>query len=417
MNIVLPKLFGWQADVVSKLTEDSWYRSARQYTVLSPRQRGKSFLICSLVLWCGFSHTGTIMVLEPTNAQANRMLRMLKAAIQDTKLCKSINESRGYIQLANGTIVYFKSAEQKEGLRGFTTTLALFIDEAAYIPDTVMQDVIQTTNVNRAITMMFSTPAFASGMFYDSYNRGKNNEDKFTTFDWSYDSGYDFSPVISDDQIEMYRTTYSEQKFKSEVLGQFITDKSFVFGDFSSCIGKTPDNTPVVCGIDWGTGQGSDSTVLTFINRSGHVCRIWATNNMEPVKQVERIAQILNGYTSLVAVLVETNSIGEVYKSTLKAKLNNKKILKEFETNNQSKRDIVEDVIKAFGEHTLMIPDDPDLKRQLSFYTIQPLSNGRYTYNNANDSVHDDYVISLCLAWRAYSKIFNSLQCTRVSWA
>lgn len=419
LNIELPKLFPWQSDVVELLTSTSWYHSANQYAVLSPRQRGKSFLLCCLLLYAGIQHIGTIMMVEPTNAQANRMLRMVKSGIEGTPVCKSINESKGYIQLSNGSLIYFKSAEQKEGLRGFTTTVMLLIDEAAYINDDVIQDVIQTTNVNKAPVIMFSTPVFAQGAFYDLYTRGKDPSDKMChTADWSYSSKYDFSPVISPEQIELYRRTYSAKKFQSEVEGKFITDKSMVFGDFTPrmhALDSIKDLNPVVCGIDWGVGKKNDSTALSFLNKSGQQVKIWATNDMDPSVQILTIAEILNTYPDLRCVQVETNSIGEVYMSTLRSFMKNKHILKGFNTSNTSKRTIIEQVITGFNTGALNILDDPDQAKQLSFYTIQPLSNGNYTYNNLNPSIHDDKVISLALAYDAYIKYYTTSTKSKVS--
>ena len=75
--------------------------------------------------------------------------------------------------------------------------------------------------------------------------------------------------------------------------------------------------------------------------------------------------------------------------------------IRRFNTNNQSKRDIIEKLVTAFQKESITIPNDAELIRELQHYAMEKTTKG-YTYNGA-DGVNDDYVISLALAYDTYN--------------
>lgn len=81
------------------------------------------------------------------------------------------NESLLIIRFSNGSEIYFKSAEQKDGLRGFTVSGLLVLDEAAFISQEVIDIVLPTTNVHKASKLICSTPLFQTGYFWNQYSR------------------------------------------------------------------------------------------------------------------------------------------------------------------------------------------------------------------------------------------------------
>ena len=198
--------------------------------------------------------------------------------------------------------------------------------------------------------------------------------------------------------IEDYRQSYTPQRFKTEILGEFIKDESFVFGNFKDCITEPDDMVPVYAGIDFATGNGNDSTVVTFLNKDRQIVKIWGTNKMQPAEQIDNIANLINSMPTLKKVKAEVNSLGEVYYSTIEAKLKNKSIFEKFSTTNESKRRIIENIILAFQNHEIGINDDSNLINQLSYFQIKKTKTG-YTYENDNASTHDDYVMSLAIAY------------------
>ena len=113
------------------------------------------------------------------------------------------------------------------------------------------------------------------------------------------------------------------------------------------------------------------------------------------------IAMLINQENNLKSVLVELNSIGQVYYDSLLNLVDvNKRVLVEgFQTSNDSKREIIENIIQAFNKDEIGIIDDENLKRQLEHYQIEKTKTG-YTYN-APRGFHDDYVMSLAICYNA----------------
>ena len=401
IKITMPKLMQWQSHLMS--LSQQYTNCGKTFVIKSARQRGKSFLICNLALVRALKKQyGKVIIISPTNAQNAKIFKQLKNAIVNTPILKNANAGSLIITLKNNAEIIFKSAEQRDSLRGYTANCAVIVDEAAFISEEIYEIIWPFTTKHKAEMFLFSTPLFKEGTFYRLFNEGVSGKNaNVISLDWCDDEMYDFSEFITTEQIEYYRKIYAPLRFQCEIMGQFISDKSFVFGNFTECVkdyDDIEDKIPIYAGIDWATGVGNDSTVVTTMNSNGDVLHIWATNSLAANEQIEKIAMMLNSMPTLKIVNVEMNSIGKVFYDGLLAKLYNKSILKGFVTSNTSKRQIVERVITAFQQHKISIPDNGELHKQLSGYEVQKTGNG-YTYNNSNSNIHDDYVISLCLAY------------------
>ena len=397
INLQLPTLEPWQQEVFDAMFDSAG--SSKIFVVKAKRQIGKSVLAIVELLYFAFNTTRatTSVVLEPTLAQSRRVFKQITDLLEGTGLIKSSNGSLLTLKFINNSEIIFKSAEQKEALRGFTVNGLLVIDEAAYIPDEVFEIVFPATDANKAPILIISTPLFEDGLFYELYIKGLNevgNKKRTYSFDWNQ---YDTSKFLSPDSLEMYRKTLSTNKFKTDYLGEFITEGSYIFGNVRECIGISTTANGVYVGIDWAIGSGNDDTVVTVLDEFGAVVTILFLNNMCPSDQVKRIKGFLNRWKNTIKIVqVELNSIGSVYHDMLTRALPNFNI-KGFVTDNESKRRIIEQLIKAFENKDIVIPDDQKLILELQHYEQQKLKKG-YTYNAAN-GYHDDAVISLALAW------------------
>lgn len=392
MILQLPALEPWQEEVHNAM--ENSYKDGKIYVVKSRRQCGKSCLAAILLIEFAVKHKCISVVVEPTQNQSRRLFKQIVDMMQPTGIITSANSQLLTIEFTTGSEILFKSAEQKDALRGFTVSGLLVIDEASFIPSDIFEILYPCCDANSAPILVISTPLFQSGEFYSLYMRGTNGEENIKSFNWST---YDTSKFLPPEKLEYYRRTLSELKFKSEYLGEFISEGSYIFGQFGRCIHYKDYDKPVVAGIDWGNG-GGDYTVMTLMNSSGNVTKIYAWNDIAPVEQIEKLANIINSL-HLSKVCVETNSIGEVYYDMLRRKI--KTPIRRFNTNNQSKREIIEKLVTAFQKESITIPNDAELIRELQHYAMEKTTKG-YTYNGA-DGVNDDYVISLALAYDTYN--------------
>lgn len=398
MNINFPKFFDWQLPLFNDCISIIDKPNNEVFVVCSPRQCGKNHTTQSILVYYSLAKTCTSIMIEPTFAQCRKVYRQLVKMFLRNNLIDSASGSTFDIILKNGSEINLRSAAQKESLRGLTVNGILILDECSYISTDVYEIVRPFCNVYKAPMILCSTPVAKSGFFWDEYN---NTDNKI--YYWNRND-YDMTNILSDEQFNRYQRTMTPQKFKTEILGEFLDAESMVFGDFSDCIytNMLENTTPIYAGIDFSTGNGNDSTVITFFNSNKEVCYIWETNKMTPQEQIINIADLLNKYSSLKEVKAEKNSIGAVYFSSIKDKLKNKYILKEFVTTNDSKREIIENLILSFQNKSIKIPDNKTLINQLSYYTLTFSSTGKAIYNNLNDSIHDDYVMSLAIAYSCF---------------
>lgn len=384
-EIVLPKLEEWQKDVFNDM-EDS-RGSGRRFIIKARRQCGKSILAIVLLIKFSLEQKCINVCVEPTQAQSRRVYKQIIDCLEGSGVIKSANATLLSIEFVNGSEILFKSQEQRDALRGFSVSGLMVIDEGAFITTDIYNILYPCCDAHNAPILIISTPLFMDGEFYKLYS---STSPLISVYDWSK---YDTSKYLSNDKLEYYRQTISALKFRSEYLGEFISEGSYIFGDFISCI-KDPVGYPYCAGVDWGAGTNNDYTVLTLMDKGGNVTHIFSWKNMDSVEQVKEIAKILEQYNILV-VQVEMNSIGKIYYDQLK-RLTKATILK-FNTTNESKRNIIENLSSAFQSNNIGILDNEELIRELQHYAMEKTSKG-YTYNGA-DGVNDDYVISLALCY------------------
>lgn len=401
-DIKFPPLYEWQQDVFADIKADEG--KGLTYVVKAKRQAGKSILAIVALEYFAFKNEGSIgYLLEPTLSQSRRVFKQMVKSLggEESPVIKSSNATLLELELFNGSQVIFKSAEQREALRGATVKNSiLIIDEGAFIEDDIYFVLDPIVDATKSPVMIISTPLFLSGEFYERYKRGREGSKFVKSYDWSE---YDTSALLDPEKLEYYRETMSPLKFRSEILGEFIEEGSYIFGDIGKCVdSKAAANAvPVYAGIDWGGGDGGNSTVLTLISKDRVVRECLRWKDFDSVDLVDVIAEeiIKRG---LKRVQVEKNSIGKTFYDMLKRKVP-AGMLKLFITTNDSKREIIEELIKAFQKGTITIPDDPTLKKQLQHYAQEKTKTG-YTYNGA-DGVEDDYVMSLAFAYDLCPKV------------
>lgn len=395
------KLYPWQLQVINTLKE-SW--KGYTHVIKSKRQVGKSILLQSLLLQTAINKAKTTSILlSPTLEQARKVFNACKSVLQPTKLYRKHNDLQLYIRLTNGSELLFRSAEQGDGLRGYTVTGILCIDEGAYIPDDIFYEVLAWVNVSQAPVIIASTPNHKTGFFYKYYCLGLESGNKIFSYDWS---AFDTSALLPDEKLEQYRKEVPPAKFKTEFLGEFLDNEGGVFGDYSAIINNNYD-TDGNCyfGIDWGTGQGQDETAIAIFNSNRQMMGLYHFSDKDETQTIDFIINLIQKYQPL-KVQVETNSIGAVFYGLLdKAiKANGLPVmLLRFTTTNESKERIINQFQVLQQNKQVTILDNNTLKVQMDMYEQKTNANGKRTYNAAS-GYHDDCIIAMLLALDCISK-------------
>lgn len=389
MRVKYPKLKEWQQTAYDYIADSP--NQGKTLVIKSKRQVGKNFLGTAVLLnYCSMGKVNAI--LEPSLNQCRRVFKQITKALSRSGLLASCNASTLTIEFKNGAEILFKSAAQGENLRGDTITGILIIDEAAFIPDEIIETILPTIDANNANLMIISTPLFTSGYFYEEYISAGNNK---LVLNWN---NYDTSEFLSATRLEEYRQKLSPNKFKSEYLGQFITENGLLFNNLQNCIGTPSNEDKIYIGIDFATGSGSDYTAICGINQDGEQVFIKRVKDMPPTQQVEWLATIINSYKT-VKILAEQNSIGKVYIDMLKKKI--KVPITNWTTTNSSKKDLVTNLQLALENKQITILSDDYMLDELRKYQADVnLRTNVVTYNASVGN--DDQVIALMLAWKAY---------------
>lgn len=408
-TLQFPKLKPWQKDVYD--TMENSRGTGKVFVVKAKRQVGKSILAAIEVIKFSIEQPCTSIILEPTLLQSRRVFKDICEWMSDSGIIKDVNNSLLEINFTNGSEIVFKSAEQRDRLRGYTVTGLLVIDEAAFITDDILEIVFPWTDAHSAPILMISTPLFCDGQFYKLFSTA--DEVTSFAFDWSQ---YDTSEFLSESKLNYYKANFSELKFKSEYLGEFITDGSYVFNNITgvfNTVNLDEYESEVYVGIDWGTGQRSDYTAVVSCSRSKKdhdnvlIRDLIIFNDKSPTDQIKFIADYLNQNKNIVKVTVEKNSIGNVYADYLKQSLHKKNMLTTFVTTNESKRKIIESLQSYFSKGLIKsLPLNQNIKteflKETQHYILERTKNGSVTYN-AMSGFHDDIIMALSICLNSLS--------------
>lgn len=393
--LTVPKhLYPHQRDLIKQVLEDT---EGKWFIVKSYRQlSGKTHALENLVLLVALTRPGSVsMVVEPSNQQCAKVASETYAAISHLKV--RYNGSTNLLWFENGSKIYFKSSEaDPKSIRGYTIKRGgvLLLDEGSFIPEEYYNAIFPIIRKYKASMVIASTPDRQSGMFYTLYTRGLSNEQSnLVSVNWSDNIHQSYS----EEELEFLKTVYSRRRFRTEVLGEFDISSGQVFTNLENCIlDKPSDSKELYCGIDWSSGSGKDYTVITILNDKREVVLIRAFNDIAPMDQVDYIVKLLQEYPCR-RVLVEGNSIGSVFFDALKRKVSR---IQKFNTSNDSKCRIVDQLVAHFEQEKIKIPYNEELLAQLRGFEEQTTKSGLRTYS-CPPPLHDDYCMSLAIALEA----------------
>lgn len=388
----------WQKDLFTLYNQ---YPKDKWFIIKAMRQCGKSICLEGLLIYSAFKQSNSFsLFVSPVIQQARKVYQDVNRIA--SRLIKSANGSILEIEFINGSVVKFGSAQQADSLRGFTVKGSglLMIDEAAFFSDDVFyQILVPTTNVFHSDIFIVSTPKFKRGFFYNLWLKGFE-DGKVLSVDWKQ---YDTSKYLSTETLELYRQQMPKLAFQCEFLAEFIDGEGTVFSSFKECVDTyTSHKLPTIIGIDWSSGTSNDYTVLTIGQiYQGKACIAYqkAFNDKNANETIDYIIEEIKSLKSEgiadITLVVEGNSIGQVFFDMLNDRIDDDVSLFKFTTTNKSKDRIIKQLINCFEQKRIVIPNDIKLLNELSAYECKINSNGLAIYN-APEGMNDDRVLSLC---------------------
>jgi len=366
------------------------------------RQAGKSFTAMNLLLKWALEDNGSIsMWVSPIYSQAKKVFTELTNTIAGTGLTKSINKSELTITFINGSVIYFRSGEREDSLRGYTLTY-LIIDEAAYIKDEVWNTVLRPTVLVHGKKVLFISTPKGRNWFYNLAMRGMSDDyPQYKTF---HATSFD-TPFITAEELEEAKLSLPDNIYRQEILAEFMDDGGEVFSSIkSNCI--LPSYPPIAtgekyyAGLDF--GRQNDYTVLTVVNSKGEMVDFYRERQKSWDIIVSELLVRLRKWKPVV--YAEVNSIGDVLFENIKKQYS---AVQPFVTNNESKQNMIEDLIMGLNENKLLLPTQElnvDLYKELSVFTYEYSPRTRKVKYGAPSGFHDDCVISLGLTYYSFKK-------------
>lgn len=380
----------------------SQHPTASVFVVCAPRQSGKTMLLMNELLRCSINNRNAVSLCISITLDASRKIyKELSDATEGTGVIKKKNDSLLTLEFITGSIIYFRSGEQRDSLRGLTIKNGglLIVDECSYQNDEFFYSVLlPMTNVYKADILLTSTPRFKQGFFFKYYQQGNQGVKNIYSFNFA---AYDLSRFISDEQKAQYKQVMPKAQFTTEILGEFLDADSVLFEGFRDCISDDRKPTEkVYIGIDWSAGVGMDRTSISILNQDGQQIDLQYFNDKNTSATVDRIASIYENYKKYSPVIyAETNGVGKPYCDLLK----DRKIqINEWTTTNKSKTDMVSHLQVAFEQKQISLLADDLQMNELSYYEATYNPKTQVVTYNAPQGLHDDTVISLGLSWEAY---------------
>lgn len=366
--------------------------SSKYHIACVGRQFGKSLMGINLALyWAINNNNSKILWVSPVYSQATKVQKEIIQAIGGTDIVKSANYSSNEIQLKNGSVILFRSAERYDNIRGLTCDYGI-IDEAAFCKDEAWTEAIKPVFLVKGKKVLFISTPKGSNWFKNLFQLGRSPDHKNYI---SYTgSSYD-TPYIEQEEIEDAKRTLPENVFRQEYLAEFIDSGGEVFQDIDKNTFPvyTPPNGKVYCGID--LGKQEDFTVATFMDANGKIIDIYRDNKTEWSQMTQNILEKIKKWNA--TTMVEVNSIGDVIFEQIKKQWAD---THPFITSSKSKNEIIEGLILDMNEDTVKIPDQNlfgPLYSELSVFTYEYNPKTRNIRYGHPSGLHDDTVMSLAI--------------------
>jgi len=397
MDIKLYKPYGLQKSVHKTCNDNETFF----ITVNSGRQSGKTALSQQQALYWALDKPNKLVYwVSPTSSQAQKVYKQMIKLVMKAPIVKSHKGSQGDTEIVfkNDSVIKFRSAQQEDSLRGETVDY-LIIDEAAFVKESVFQNILlPMLNVRGKKVLCVSSPA-GKNWFYYHYQRGMGDEKLYRSFKFtSMDNPYSNQEII-----DIARQNLPDVIFRQEYLGEFL-DSTAIFENIEELGVMDLPGTPVAnetyyMGID--IALKDDYSVISIMNKDGNVVDYERYNQISSPQLKENIIKCVDKWKPK-KILIEENNQGLPIIDDLKI-IHKVRNIEGFKTTSTSKPEIINNLINAFASKRIKVPNCPTYKKELEMFTMTISANGNPKYS-APSGFHDDIVMSLAITWECFNK-------------
>jgi len=263
---------------------------ARFKCLIAGRRFSKTFIAMNSLAKYARHPNKKCMYVAPSYRMAKQIVwEDLKQMIKERNWHRKINESELTITLVNGSIIFLRSADNPDSIRGIGLDYVV-IDEAADISEEAWKAVIRPTLSDReGDALIIGTPK-GRNWLYDVYQNAKHLNDWHSWQKRTIDGGQ-----VSAEEIAQAKQDLDERTYKQEYEATFVEYSGLIyyaFGDhnITDMDFGSAQNIPVHIGMDFNVDPGC--AVMAFQYSKGiHIydeLEIWGTDTAEMTKEIQR---------------------------------------------------------------------------------------------------------------------------------
>jgi len=367
---------------------------ARFRILAAGRRFGKSYLAAvESIRFALKEKRQVVWVVSPLYSQTKKIWRIILQLLP-YELIRNINRSELYIALVNGSLVWFKSADSPDSLRGEGINF-LVLDEAALVKRSAWEEALRPSlSDTRGKALFISTPK-SYNWFHELFCMGQLPEEKeFQS--WRFPTSA--SPFVAAEEIAAAEKSLPQIVFRQEYLAEFIDEAGSVFRGVNGCISgeleEPAEKKEYVLSADLAKHQ--DFTVLVVMNaEEKHVVAFERFNELSWEFQKSKILALAKKYND-ARIVLDSSGVGDpIYDDLSRQDID----IEAFKFTNESKAKLIESLSIAIEQRQLTFPNIPELINELHAFGFEVLPSGRMRYC-APGHLHDDCVIVLALAWK-----------------
>jgi len=327
---------------------------------------------------------------SPTYQQSMIAYRIVENALANTGLIKQELKSERRIELINGSVLSFKSADNFNALRGEGVHF-LVIDEAATIQREAWEQALRPTlSDTNGKALIVGTPK-GRNWFFELFARGNDSEQtdyksfSFPTWD---------NPLIPIEEIAEVKRSLPSDVFRQEYEAQFLEDSAGVFRNIKNCIkGDFEEPTSKQYYLGWDIAKTQDFSVVVVMDNNHHVVAFDRFNQIDYTLQLQRVEAITKKYNA--SILMDSTGAGDPVLEQLKKR---GLIVDGYYLSSTSKQQLIEHLSVGLEQEIVTFPQIDVLIHELQIYEYEMTRAGNIRYN-APAGFHDDCVIALGLAY------------------
>ena len=366
---------------------------ARFRVLAAGRRFGKSYLASiEAVKFALREKRQVVWCVSPIYSQTQKLWRIILDLLP-YKLVRNINRSERALELINGSVIWFRSADNPDSLRGEGIHF-LVVDEAAIIQREAWEQALRPALSDTKGSALFISTPKSYNWFHEMFAKGQMPEETEIK-SWQFPTAA--SPFVDAEEIEKAKKSLPQIVFRQEYLAEFIDEAGSVFRGVNECISgeleEPIQGNEYVVGADLAKFQ--DFSVLVVMDvESKQVVAFERFNELSWEFQKSKILALAKKYNAARIVLDASGLGSPIYDDLCRSHVN----VEAFKFTNESKSQLIESLSIAIEQRLLSFPSIPELVSELHVFGFEVLPSGRMRYC-APGHLHDDCVISLALAW------------------